>query len=178
MNHMSSRRGAWHGFGYGVWAVLMAVALAACAGAGSRVQTTPAGAGPASADQQLIGSWELVGLEVQRDGRLVPRDARGELRYDEFANISVQVELLPSNPDVTPPQVVLLDFTAKASLDRDRGEVAYIGVQPRAPSARRIPDAVAPAEWRHFQLEGDVLRLSVIEGGRPVGTLTWRRAGR
>jgi hypothetical protein len=177
MNHMSSSRGAWLGFGSGVWALLMAVALAACAGAGSRVQTTPAGS-PASVDQELRGSWQLVGLEVQRDGRLVPRDARGELTYDEFANISVQVELLPSNPDVTPPRVVLLDFTAKASLDRDRGEVAYIGLQPRAPSARRIPDAVAPAEWRHFQLEGDVLRLSVVEGGRPVGTLTWRRVGR
>jgi hypothetical protein len=175
---MSSSRAAWRSVGYGVWALLMAVILAACAGAGSRVQSTPAAAGPATADQALLGSWELVGLEVQRNGQLVPRDARGELRYDEFANISVQVELLPSNPDVTPPQVVLLDFTAKASLDRDRGEVAYIGVQPRAPSARRIPDAVAPAEWRHFQLEGDVLRLSVFDGGRPVGTLTWRRVGR
>jgi hypothetical protein len=179
MNFTASCPAAHRALGHVGWALLVTFAVTACGGVGGRVQTTPsAPAGAPRVDQQLVGRWELVGLEVQRDGQLVPRPAQGELTYDEFANISVRVELAPSDPGVTPPRVVLLDFTAKASPDRDRGELAYIGVQPRASSNRLLPDAVPPSEWRHFDLEGDVLRLSVEEGGRPIGMLTWRRSGR
>lgn len=157
----------------------MAATLSACGGATGRVQTAPQTASaPVRVDQQMLGRWELASLEVQRDGQAVRRNAQGELSYDEFANISVRVELSPTDPSVSPPRVVLLDFIAKASPDRARGELAYIGLQPRSPADRLVPDAVDASEWRHFDLQGDVLRLSVVEAGRTIATLTWRRAGR
>jgi hypothetical protein len=181
MNRMPLRRSVSRLLRHGAWPLIVAVAATSCGGGGGgvRVQTTPsAQASAPRANQQMIGRWNLVGLEVQRDGQLVPRLATGELTYDEFANISVRVELAPSDPGVTPPRVVLLDFTAKASPDPGSGELAYIGLQPRTSSDRLLPDAVPPAEWRHFELQGDQLRLSVEEGGRPVGTLIFQRAGR
>jgi len=155
--------------------LLSVIALSSCGGSTGRVQTTPS-APAARPDQALLGQWTLVSLEVQRDGQLVPRAASGELTYDEFANITVHVELAPTDPAVTPPRVVLVDFLAKAS--PDRGQLAYIGLQPRVPAERLIPDAAPPGEWRHYDLQGDVLRLSVMEEGRAVATLTWRRVSR
>lgn len=156
--------------------LLSVIALASCGGSTGRVQTTPSAPAAARPDQALLGRWTLVSLEVQREGQLVPRAASGELTYDEFANITVHVELAPTDPAVTPPRVVLVDFLAKAS--PDRGQLAYIGLQPRVPAERLIPDAAPPGEWRHYELQGDVLRLSVVEEGRVVATLTWRRVSR
>jgi hypothetical protein len=157
----------------------LAVAAAACAGAAPRVSPgAPAAAAP-RVEPQLVGRWELVTFEVERAGARTVRMARGELTYDEFATISVRVELLPTDAAAAPPRIVVLDFTAKAAADLARGEVTYVGLQARTPSERLAPDAVAADDWRRVAVEGEVLRLTAERAdGSASATLTWRRVGR
>src|SRR5690606_3231223 len=86
MNRMPLGRSVSRLLRHGVWPLVVAVAATSCGGGGGgvRVQTTPsAQASAPRANQQMIGRWNLVGLEVQRDGQLVSRPASGELTYDE-----------------------------------------------------------------------------------------------
>lgn len=125
----------------------------------------------------MVGQWELVAFEVEREGRVETRPARGTLSYDEFATISVRVELLPDAPGSSPARLVLLDFTAKATTDPARAELSYLGLQTRVEPDRIVPDAVEPHEWRRYAVDADTLRLSVAGTGGSRATLTWRRVG-
>ena len=147
----------------------VAVSHAGCGGGGRAVRT-PAEAAPASAPDgpraQLEGEWTLVGFETPAGSRRVS----GFLRYDRFANIAVHAELAPDDPGARPPRTVVADFTAKAS--PSGGELAYVGLQS-GDAERLTPDAVRMEEWRHFEVSGDTLRLSVRGGG---ATLVFQRA--
>jgi len=63
------------------------------------------------------------------------------------------------------------DFTAKAS--PSGGELDYVGLQSGVGAERLTQDAVPMEEWRHFQVSGDTLRLSVRGG---AATLVFQRA--
>ncbi len=126
----------------------------------------------------MQGTWELVAFDTfPFPGAREPKQATGRLTFDQFANIAVHAEFDPAQPGVTPPRTVFLDFRAKAAVGPG-GNVRYIGTEKLAPVERMAPEAVEPAEWSHIELEGDTLRLSARgEGGRPLGTLTFRRVG-
>jgi len=163
--------------------VLLSLALVSCGGSSSRSAPVlrPASSAGTETDsavqRQLRGTWDLVGFEMSpAPGQSTERQARGQLVYDEFANLIVHAELAPTEPGVDPARPVFLDFVAKASPDTVRGELAYVGLTPRASPDRMVPDATDPEVWRHFELDGDILRLSVEDdSGRRVGTLTFRR---
>lgn len=165
--------------------VLLSLALVSCGGSSGRLPPVTA-PGPTAGTQsdpavqrQLQGTWELVGFEMSAEpGQSTPRAAEGQLTYDQFANLAVHAELAPGQPGVDPSRPVFLDFVAKASPDPSRGELAYVGLTPRASPDRMVPNATDPGAWRHFELNGDTLRLSVEDSsGRRVGTLTFRRVG-
>ncbi|MFP5379344.1 MAG: hypothetical protein ACLGHP_06275 [Vicinamibacteria bacterium] len=167
-----ARAGLWVG-------VLLSMAVPACAGSSARPAATPPP--PAEAgriESRMVGQWELVRFEVEREGRVEARPARGTLSYDEFATISACVELLPEDPASAPPRVVLLDFTAKATADPVREELIYVGLQTCVGADRLVPEAVEPHEWRRYAVDADTLRLSVASATGSRATLTWRRVGR
>ena len=123
-----------------------------------------------AAEAALRGQWELVGLEAQGQ----PRQAVGRLSFDEFSNIAVRAELAPNEAGITPPRVVLLDFSAKATVSGN--ELNYIGLERRAPAEQMVLTASEPSAWRHYSLEGDALQLwQENPGGQRVGVLTFRR---
>lgn len=139
---------------------------AACLGGGARPPRVQA---PAPAAGGLQGEWELVSLEAQGQ----PLRVSGRLTLDGFSNIAVHAELAPGEAGATPPRVVLLDFTAKASAAD--GRLTYVGIERRAPPDRMMPTASEPEDWRHYTLEGDQLTLWQESGGARTGVLTFRR---
>jgi hypothetical protein len=151
-------------------ALTVIVTTGCISGGGSRPRVTasaPSLSGPASA---LQGQWELVGLEAQ--GK--PRQAVGRLSFDEFNNIALRAELAPGEAGAAPPRVVLLDFSAKAAIDR--GELSYVGLERRAPPEQMVPTASEPSDWRHYSVEGDTLQMwQENSSGERVGVLTFRR---
>ena len=152
--------------------VLAVLATTACLGGGGSRPRVTASAPPAMSptESALQGQWELVGLETQGQ----PRQASGRLSFDEFSNIAVRAELAPNEAGVTPPRVVLLDFSAKATVGAN--ELNYIGLERRAPAEEMVPTASEPSAWRHYSVEGDTLRVwQENPGGQQVGVLTFRR---
>jgi hypothetical protein len=58
------------------------------------------------------------------------------------------------------------------------GQFDYVGLAMGVGTERLTPDAVNMAEWRHFTVSGDTLRLFARDReGRPAATLVFARAG-
>ena len=150
--------------------VIVTVGHAACSGGGRRVVRAPADAPAVSQSEaprsEFEGEWRLVGFESTSG----PRKVSGFLRYDRFATITVHAELAGDEPSARPPRTVLADFTAKAS--PAGGQFEYAGLRMGVDSTRLTEDAVRMEEWRHYELSGDTLRLSVRGGG---ATLVFQR---
>lgn len=168
LEHMSK----WRRRAQALLVVGAAVVATACAGGGGgRLRTAPAPAASADASASpLEGEWRVVAFERADGG---PRAVTGFLRYDRFSNITVHAELSPDDATARPPRVVVADFTAKAA--PGNGEFDYQGLRMGVDAERLTTDAVAMNEWRHFQLDGDTLRLSAHAGGRPAATLVFQR---
>ncbi|MCC7242730.1 MAG: hypothetical protein IT180_12445 [Acidobacteria bacterium] len=150
--------------------LLVASLSVACAAGGGRPAVTARPPAPSPVETALMGQWELVDVEAR--GQTMP--ASGRLAFDEFNNISVRAELSPGTAEVVPPRVVLLDFQAKAVLSA--GQIAYVGLQRRAPSEQMVPTASEPSAWRYFAVNGDTLRVwQAGDDGQPSGTLVFRR---
>jgi hypothetical protein len=155
-----------------VLALVLSLASVACLGGGGRRPSVSAPRPtPSPAEAALLGQWELVGLEAQGQ----PRQATGRLSFDEFNNIALRAELAPGEAGVVPPRVVLLDFTAKASITAS-DQLTYFGLQRRAPAEHMVPLATEPTAWHHFAVEGDTLRVWQENAeGQAAGTMTFRR---
>ena len=152
-------------------AVLVTTACLGGSGGGARPRVTAAAPPAGSAESVLRGQWDLVGLEVQGQ----PRQAAGRLSFDEFNNIAVRAELAPTEAGVTPPRVVLLDFSAKATVCGN--ELNYVGLERRAPAEQMVPTASEPSAWRYYSVDGDTLQMwQENPGGQRVGVLTFHRA--
>jgi hypothetical protein len=154
--------------------VVVVVAHVSCGGGSRRITRPPAD--PPAASQpdgprsEFEGEWRLVGFESTGGARKVS----GFLRYDRFATITVHAELAADEPSARPPRTVLADFTAKAA--PAGGEFEYVGLRMGVDSDRLTEDAVRMDEWRHYELSGDTLRLSVRGGGgQPGATLIFQR---
>jgi hypothetical protein len=102
------------------------------------------------------------------------RRVTGFLRFDRFSNISVHAELAPDEPVARPPRTVVADFTAKAQAGG--AEFDYAGLSVGVGAERLTADAVNMAEWRHYELSGDTLRVSARDrAGRAAATLVFER---
>lgn len=154
-------------------AVLVVVTTACISGGGRRAPavSAPAPAGD-SAGSPLEGEWRLTGFQLA-DGS--SRRVTGFLRFDRFSNITLHAELAPDDPAARPPRTVVADFTAKAQPGGTEFEFAGLtmGVGPE----RLTDDAVNMAEWRHYELTGNALKVFARDrAGRPAATLLFERA--
>lgn len=155
----------------GLVVAALVVVTSACASGGGRARP-PAGA-PAAADaaSPLEGEWRLTTMQLA-DG--ASRRVTGFLRFDRFSNISVHAELAPDEPVARPPRTVVADFTAKAQAGGS--EFDYAGLSVGVGAERLTDDAVNMAEWRHYELNGDTLRVSARDrAGRAAATLVFER---
>ncbi|MGH9383530.1 MAG: hypothetical protein ACRD2N_04490 [Vicinamibacterales bacterium] len=151
---------------------MLTISASGCLGSSAgRPQVTGSNQQATSAPlQQLRGEWTLVSLDAQG-----PRRASGRLTLDEFNNIVIRAELAPGEAGATPPRVVLLDFTAKASTPA-QGELNYLGLETRSPQDVMVTLGGGPGAWRHFSINGDTLLLWQEDGrGQRVGTMTFTR---
>lgn len=153
-------------------AVVAGIACASCGGGGGGrrpVLTAP----PPSADvaSPLEGEWRLTAFQLA-DGS--SRRVSGFLRYDASATLAMHAELATDEPTARPPRTIVADFTAKAS--SDGGQFGFAGLSMGVGAERLIADAVAMEEWRHYELQGDTLRVSAFDrAGRPGATLVFER---
>ncbi len=141
-------------------------------GGGGRRPAVSVDRPPAAASEaRLQGQWELVNLEAQGQ----PLQAQGRLSFDGDRNIAIRAELAPGEQGATPPRVVVLDFSARASVSGP-DQLTYVGVQTRAPQEQMIPTATDPGAWRYFAVDGDTLRVwQVGPDGQPAGVMVFRR---
>lgn len=155
-------------------AVLVVVTTACISGGGRRAPAVSAPAPPAgdSAASPLEGEWRLTGFQLA-DG--TARRVTGFLRFDRFSNITLHAELAPDEPASRPPRTVVAAFTAKAQPGGTEFDFAGLamGVGPE----RLTDDAVNMAEWRHYELTGNALKVFARDrGGRPAATLLFERS--
>jgi hypothetical protein len=119
----------------------------------------------------LEGQWSLTTFELA-DGST--RKVSGFLRVDRFSTLTLHAELAADEPAARPPRTVVADFTARASANGDT--LDYVGLSMGVGSERLTAEAVPMSEWRHFEVVGDTLRLSVRDrNGRPAATLVFQR---
>lgn len=147
------------------------VACVACSGGGRRVGL-PAPAPPSPDASPLEGQWTLRTMELG-DGST--RRVTGSLSFDRNATLSLRAEVTPDDPSARPPRTVVADFMARASASD--GQFSFAGLSMRVGAERLIDDAAPMHEWRHYELAGSTLRVSVRDGaGRRAATLVFERA--
>lgn len=151
----------------------LVVLTTACASSGGRVAPVPTQQAPTAAEaaSPLEGEWRLASFRLA-DGST--RRVSGFVRFDRFSNITLRAELAADDPAARPPRTVIADFTAKARVGA--GELEYVGLSMGVGAERLTDDAVTMAEWRHFELAADTLRVFVRDrAGRPAATLVFER---
>lgn len=156
----------------GLAVVALVAVTTACASGGGRSRPVTSAPPPAAdAASPLEGEWRLSAMQLA-DG--ASRRVTGFLRFDRFSNITVRAELAPDEPAARPPRTVVADFTAKAQTGG--GEFDYAGLSVGVGAERLTDDAVNMAEWRHYELSGNTLRVSARDrAGRPAATLVFER---
>lgn len=154
-------------------AAVAIVACVACSGGGGRRISLPDVAPPPANDASpLEGQWTLRSMELA-DGST--RRVSGFLRYDRNANLSLKAEVTPDDPSARPPRTVVADFTARAAAAD--GRFSFAAVNMGVGAERLTEDAVPMDEWRHYELAGSTLRVSVRDAaGRRAATLVFERA--
>ena len=132
------------------------------------VNTAP---GSEAVQRQLEGTWDLVTLAVMpaRGAALAPVAAQGTLTYDKNGNLSIDAKTSDSYAPEAAQSGGVIAFEGKAVIDPAKSELQLTdkggNVDPKSPERRR-----------RYAFEGDLLRLSSIDGaGRVMTTSTWRR---
>jgi hypothetical protein len=161
---------------------LLAAVAALTVGAGCATASgqRPAETGNTNTDQgllavhrQLAGTWELVSLTVVPTGESVPVPvaAVGTMTYEKDGNLTIDAHTSDSYAPQAAQSAGVLSFKGKV-IDAGKGELKLTDT-----TGKVDPNAVQSSEWRRrYSFEGDMLRLSSIDGaGRVTATSTWRR---
>jgi hypothetical protein len=125
--------------------------------------------------RQLQGTWNLVTLEVTSPGGApVKVPATGQLKYDEFGNVSM-------NGVVTDPKIDsgVLKLSGRAVIDPTKNMLRFADVTGSTTTAEQALDSkVDPAKVRYYEfVGGDMLKTTVKDAsGATTATATWKRA--
>ena len=165
-----------------VFALVVLVPLIAGCSSAPRKRPVKGGdvnTGPGSLEavrRQLQGDWELVSIEaVDAVGKATPRKATVHLKYDEYGNLGITGKLL----DTDEPQTSvsgLLAYTGRAVIDPGKNRIVLMDVQSRLPSSEAIPAEVSPDKVRYYDIQGNMLTLTVKDAsGVTTGRTTWHK---
>lgn len=123
--------------------------------------------------RQFVGNYELVSYEsFTADGDTVDNGYVGRILYDEHGNMSAvgMPRDLPEDEDGWSGRRGFAYF-GTFEVHPEEGYVVH-----RVRGSPVDPDWVGRELVRYYELEGDLLRLSLRnDEGRTLGTLTWRR---
>ena len=128
-----------------------------------------------SDEQRFVGDYELISyVTFPEQGAATDMQYVGRLSYDEFGNMAGLG--MPKD----------LPARAEAAEERITGGFAYWGkvsidpinkvVTHHVEGSPMVPSWVGGDNVRHYEFEGDLLKLSLKNSaGRTTATLTWRR---
>jgi hypothetical protein len=163
-------------------AFLLAVCLSLTLGCKSSERQRPMGMGAVdqgvssleSVRRQLLGTWELVGLELapKPGATRVPVAAAGVLTYDEYANLTIDAKTTDPNAPVAAREVNLLSFRGRAAIDPVKKELRLMNLTGNA-----NPDEVLlPNQRRLFEVTDETLKLSTVDEKGEISAVTnWKR---
>jgi hypothetical protein len=123
--------------------------------------------------QALWGVWELVALEVERDGVLEPwgRNARGLLMYWPTGQMSVGLRKDPDSGSATANSFASSIIFYSGTYELRGAEMLH-----------RAEISSDPARFtnvrRRVEIDGDALTLLTTPGEIPQARLRWRRLAR
>jgi hypothetical protein len=142
-----------------------------------KVGTVDTGAGSLEATRrQLEGTWELTGLETYpAGGQKVVHKASAVLTYDEYGNLTImgRIEQEGATAGAAAP---LLSFKGRAVIDAEKHQLRLMDAQG---PEKALPAEVSPDLLRRYEFEGDMLKLSTVDGsGQPTATATWKKRDR
>lgn len=125
--------------------------------------------------QQFIGDYELVSyVTFPEQGGAIEMNYVGRLSYDAFDNMSGlgMPRDLPTRQQQSGERITGgFAYWGKVSYNLELGQVIH-----HVEGAPMIPAWVGGDNVRYFELDGDLLKLSLKNAqGRVTGTLTWRR---
>jgi len=123
--------------------------------------------------RQLKGTWELVTLNlVAPTGTKTPVDARGQLQYDEFGNMSMRGTITGS--DHIDPSA--LNLTGQLTIDPVAHSWRIRGVEAGSVDDRLIDPKLDFAHTRYYEFTGTGLTTTVKDGsGTPTAIATWKK---
>jgi hypothetical protein len=126
-----------------------------------------------SVRRQLQGTWDLVSLEVASPSGPVKVPATGQLKYDEYGNLSV-------DGSVTDPRIDsgVLKLSGRAIIDPAKHMLRLTNMTGTTTSAEQALDSnIDPAKVRYYEFVGDLLKTTVKDAsGATTATTTWKRA--
>jgi hypothetical protein len=139
----------------------------------------PLGSDPSSgsveaARRQLTGTWDLVSLESvpPSGGARVPVKASGMLVYDEYGNLTIDAHTTDPAAPVAAREATLLTFKGRAVIDVPNSELKLMALTGNVDPN----EVLAPDRRRKYAFEGDLLKLSAIDGaGNVTSIATWKR---
>jgi hypothetical protein len=162
-------------------ATSLAVSLCGCWGGSSEPRVRPVKMGEVdtgansveSVRRQLQGTWDLVTLEVTSPSGPVKVPAKGQLKYDEYGNMSMTGSVTDAS-NVAPG---VLTISGRAVIDPTKHMLRFANVTGDTTAAEQALDSnIDPAKVRYYEFVGELLKTTVKDAsGATTATATWKR---
>jgi hypothetical protein len=164
---------------------LLAVLLAS-AGCTSSPSQRPVKMGPVdqsagsltAARKFLEGRWTLESFQVYRAGTPTTLKGSGNLTYDEFGNLKMDIRADQDAADTLRAAGIdirdgVIASDGRTAVDMQNKTLTYV-IKDQAAAAGTGP--LATNRPRHWQVEGDLLTLTTNDdAGNPASTSRWRK---
>jgi hypothetical protein len=162
-------------------ATLVAGSVSGCWGGSSEPRVRPVKGGDVDTGlnsveavrRQLQGTWALVSLEVASPSGPVKVPATGQLKYDEYGNLTI-------DGSVTDPRIDsgVLKLSGRAVVDPTKHMLRLMDIKGTTTSAEQALDSnIDPAKVRYYEFDGELLKTTVKDAsGATTATATWKRA--
>lgn len=166
--------------------LVLAVVLVAPAGCTSAPRQRAVEMGPVSggagsltaARKFLEGRWTLESFQVYRSGTPTTLKGSGNLTYDEFGNLRMDIRADQDAADTLRAAGIdirdgVIATDGRTAVDMQNKTLTYV-IQNQAASAGTGP--LATNRPRHWEVEGDLLTLTTNDdAGHPASTSRWRK---
>ena len=140
------------------------------------VKMGPTDTGPNSVEaerRRLQGTWELVSLEVvSSSGQKQSVHANGQLKYDDFGNLSIR-GTIEGGEHVDSS---VLNVTGQAIIDPVTHTLRYQDIEAKTADERRIDPKLDWSHARQYEFDGDLLKTTTKDAsGATTAIATWKK---